>query len=97
MVFRKNATSSLNLWGKACLVAEFSNAVSELVVSGYYITPKTASDVLGIHVVMTTWGQGYHQVSKEGQATILGQPVLHQDINSRPIFCEGCNLSHARA
>ena len=35
----KNATSFLNLWGKACLVAEVGNAVSEQVVSIVIISP----------------------------------------------------------
>eukprot|EP00731_Ephydatia_muelleri_P023392 Em0015g975a len=40
---RKNATSFLNLRGKACFTAEISNAVFELVLSGYNITPKVTT------------------------------------------------------
>ena len=57
-VLRKKATSFLNLWGKACLVAEVRNAVSELVVSSYHITSiMTSKHVMSpsIHVVMTKW------------------------------------------
>ena len=42
----------LNLWGKACLVAEFRSQ------SGYYITPKTTRKHVmftSIHVVMAKW------------------------------------------
>ena len=43
MSARMNATSFLNLWGQAHLVADVSYAVSELVVSGNHITPRMTS------------------------------------------------------
>ena len=52
-------------------MAEVSNAVPELVVSGYYISPRAKSDVPKHPCCDDKVGMVCPQVLKEGLATIL--------------------------